>query len=80
VCLSIDSPPEKDISSIDEGSRAPSLQFKMIVREINSLKKTLNDDSINTTQSLTFIKDFESQILYVTEPKSRKICRYELKN
>lgn len=52
----------------------------MVVREINSLKQTLNDPDINTTQSLTFVKDFESQILYITEPKSREIWRYELQN
>lgn len=52
----------------------------MVIREINSLKQTLNDSEINTTQSLTFIKDAESQILFITEPKSREIWRYELQN
>ena len=52
----------------------------MIIREINSLKKTLDDNNINTTQSLTFIKNQEMQILYVSEPKSRDIWRYVLQN
>jgi len=51
--------------AIEAGSK-----FSFTLREIESLKGCLNDDKVHCAQSFTFIKDSESQILYITEPKS----------
>jgi len=51
--------------AIEAGSK-----FSFTLREIESLKGCLNDDKVHCAQSFTFIKDAESQILYITEPKS----------
>lgn len=43
VCLMIDEMPQNQQGKIGSKAQAPTLQYKMIVREITSLQAVLND-------------------------------------
>lgn len=50
------------------------------IRNIENLRMLMNLDHLHCAQSISFNKDKDSMILYISEPKSRDIVLYRMKD